>query len=145
MTALHLCTADDAPRLIALATQADTEAGRSRTTEKLDAAYRPLCEGTPHGAVWLLGPRVSPVGFACLSFGWSPEAGGLVGHIEQLWIRTGVRGRGMASDVLLGLGTALAGSGVSHLSAYVPAEATTLFNRTGFRSQDGGQLFVRKL
>ncbi len=130
MTALHLCTADDAPRLLALVAQSDVEAARKRNA---DAAFGALLDGSPHGAVYLVGPSVSPVGYVALSFGWSPLQGGLVGRIEELWIRQGVRGRGMAGEVMQALSVALAPHGVAALAVEALPRSVALFQRAGFR------------
>lgn len=132
MTALHLCGRDDAPRLLALVAQADAEAGRKRDA---GAAFGAVLDGSPHGACYLLGPSVSPVGYAALSFGWSPLHGGLLGRIEEIWIRPGVRGRGMAAEVMQALAVALAPHGVRALAVEAAPDRAALFQRAGFRAE----------
>lgn len=142
MTALHLCTADDAGRLIALVAQADTEAARKRDP---NAAFGALLDGSPHGACYVLGPSVSPVGYVALSFGWSPLLGGLVGRIEELWIRPGVRGRGMAGEVMQALSVALTPHGVRALAVEALPRSVALFQRAGFRPGQAAAVMVRRL
>mgnify|MGYP000032027110 FL=1 len=145
MTALHLCGTADASRLSALTAQYDLEMGVSRNDEERRAAFAPLLDGSPHGAVWLWGPKVSPVGFAAFSFGWSPDVSGLIGRLETLWIRPGVRGRGMAGEVLVAMGKSLAEHGVCQLSAYIPVAAERLFIRSGFIAAEDGRLMQTRL
>lgn len=142
MTALHLCTPDDASRLLALVAQADHEAARRRDAE---AAFGALLDGSPHGACYLLGPKVSPVGYVALSFGWSPLQGGLVGRIEDLFIRPGVRGRGMAAEVMQVLAVALAPHGVTALAVEALPRHVALFQRAGFRPGLAAAVMLRRL
>ena len=142
MTALHLCTPDDAPRLMALVAQADAEAARKRDAA---AAFDPILGGTAHGACYLLGPGVSPVGYVALSFGWSPLQGGLVGRIEEIWIRPGVRGRGMAGEVMQALAVALAPHGVRAMAVEATPPRVALFQRAGFRPGAAATVMLRRL
>ncbi|MCG6885261.1 MAG: GNAT family N-acetyltransferase [Silicimonas sp.] len=103
------------------------------------AALEPLLEGSPHGAVWLIGPKMAPVGYVAVSFGWSIELGGLDGVIDEFWIREAVRGRGMGSEALAALLKALKGAGVAALSlevAHGNDTAQRLYERAGFSRRD---------
>ena len=66
-------------------------------------------------AIYLAGPRRAPIGYLILSFGWSVKRGGLEGVIDQFFIRPGVRGRGIGSEILNALPNALAGAGLKAL------------------------------
>jgi len=79
------------------------------------AALLPLLEGSPHGAVYLIGPGRAPIGYIAISFGWSLAFGGMQGAIDEIYIRPAVRGRGIGSEVLLALPRALAGAGLRAL------------------------------
>lgn len=136
MTSLHIASLDDLELLLpmldaALGAPADTGAAEARI-----AALVPLLDGAPHGVVYLIGPRRSPVGFIAVSFGWSLAAGGLVGRIDVFWIRPAVRGRGMGADVLLSLVPALSEHGLRRMRLELPpamARAETVFRRAGFQ------------
>lgn len=111
-------------------------AGTETAEAERRAALVPLLEGSPHGAVWLIGPRMAPVGYAAVSFGWSLAPGGLVAVLDEIWIREKIRGRGMGSEALAALRNALAGAGVRavHLElAEGNAGAERLCERAGFR------------
>jgi ribosomal protein S18 acetylase RimI-like enzyme len=116
-----------------------------------DEAHRrtglgPLLEGSPLGAVYLVGPRMAPVGYIVVSFGWSLEFGGMDGYIDEFWIRPGVRGRGMGSEVLAALIPALEAAGLKALHLEVGTEnagAQRLYARHGFVLRDGFHLMTR--
>ena len=72
--ALHLAQTPDADRLEALVAACHAETGITQTEEERRAALLPLLEGSPHGAIYLIGPARAPVGYIVLTFGWSLEA-----------------------------------------------------------------------
>lgn len=116
-----------------------------------DAAHRetalaPLLEGSPHGCVWLIGPRNAPVGYIIVSFGWSVELGGLEGFVDEFFIRPGVRGRGVGTEVLNRLIPQLESNGLCALHMEVLADKPRLlrlYEKAGFRLRDGFVLMTR--
>ncbi|MGR3290819.1 MAG: GNAT family N-acetyltransferase [Paracoccaceae bacterium] len=120
-------------------------AGHSGTDTERRAALMPLLQGTPHGVAYLIGPRKAPVGYIVISFGYSVEFGGIDGLIDEFFIRSGVRGRGMGSEVLASLLPALSEHGVKalHLKVTTESRANRLFARAGFRPRDGYHLMTR--
>lgn len=140
MTALTLARPDDLDRLLPLVVAHEEEAGRMADAAALGAALRPVLEGSPHGAAYLIGPPRAPIGFVLLSFGWSVAAGGLVGRIDALHIRPAVRGRGIGGEVLVSLPRALAGAGLRALDIEIAREdarARARLQKLRFASCDG--------
>ena len=112
------------------------------------AGLQPLLDGIPHGAAYLIGPARAPIGYVVVTFGWSIEFGGMDGFIDELYIRPGVRGRGIATEVLLALPRALGDAGVKALHLEVDAGndvAQRLYGRAGFRLREGYHLMTRTL
>ena len=112
------------------------------------AGLHPLLDGIPHGAAYLIGPPRAPIGYVVVTFGWSIEFGGMDGFIDEIFIRPGVRGRGIATEVLLALPRALADAGVKALHLEVGTEnavAQRLYGRAGFRLREGYHLMTRLL
>lgn len=147
-TALHLASLDDLDRLTALVRAFQEESGFAQTEDRRRAVLRPLLEGIPHGCAYLIGPARAPLGYVIVTFGWSVEFGGLDGFIDELYIRPPVRGRGIATDVLISLPKALAAAGMKALHLEVDRSNDTaqrLYQRTGFRLRDGYHLMTRKL
>ena len=146
MTArLHLATDDDLGRLLPMIEAYHALEGISSTEDARQAAVAPLLAGSPHGAIWLIGPRAAPVGYIAITFGWSIEMGGLDGFVDEFFIREGVRGRGMGTEALHALLSELAGSGLRalHLEvAHDNASARRLYGRLGFRLRDSYSLMT---
>ena len=135
---LHLATPADLDRLERMVAAYHAFEGIESDEGHRRAALEPLLEGSPHGAVWLIGPKMAPVGYVAASFGWSIELGGMDGFVDELWIREKVRGRGMGSEALLALMKALAEAGVKALSLEVSAQnanAIRIYERAGFRQR----------
>lgn len=140
---LHLATPDDLDRLLPMVAAYHTFEGIDRSEAQRRAALAPLLDGSPHGAVWLIGPRIGPVGYIVVTFGWSIEFGGLDGFIDEFFIREGVRGRGMGSEVLTALLPQLAQAGMTGLHLEVSpdnARAQKLYAAHGFNKRDGFHL-----
>lgn len=136
---LHLATPEDLDKVHRMVAAYHAFEGFETDEETRRAAVAPLLEGSPHGAIWLIGPRMAPVGYVAVSFGWSIELGGLDGVIDELWIREAVRGRGMGSEALLALQKALKAAGIVSLSLEVArgnVTAQRLYERAGFKPRD---------
>lgn len=146
--ALHLAKPDDLPRLQSLVARFHAHEGIQQSDEDRAAALRPLLEGSPHGAAYLIGPRQGPVGYIVVSFGYSVEMGGIDGFIDEFYIRENVRGRGMGGEVLRSLMPALADSGVRALHLEVDREnldAKRLYARLGFEPREKHHLMTRRM
>lgn len=144
MTAhLHLAGTDDIDRLLPMVAAYHAFERIDTTPDHRCAALAPLLAGSPHGAVWFIGPRRSPVGYVVVTFGWSIEFGGLDGSVDELFIREAVRGRGMGSEALRALIATLADSGLCALHLEVEednAVARRFYARLGFSPRDRYQL-----
>ena len=146
--ALHLAKPDDLPRLQSLVARFHAHEGIKQSDEAREAALRPLLEGSPHGAAYLIGPRQGPVGYIIVSFGYSVEMGGIDGFIDEFYIRENVRGRGMGGEVLRTLMPALADYGVKALHLEVDRnndEANRLYTRLGFEAREKYHLMTSQL
>ena len=141
---LHLAATSDLERLERMVAAYHADEGIESDSAHRQAALRPLLEGSPHGAVWLIGPRMSPVGYVAVSFGWSIGMGGMVGCVDELWLREAVRGRGMGSEALSALLQTLENAGVMtmHLQVTNKTRAARIFQRLGFRHR-GIELMTR--
>ncbi len=148
MSALRLATMEDLERLTVLVAGFHAEAGIAQDDETRRRALVPLLEGSPHGAIWMIGPRSAPVGYIAVSFGWSIEFGGLDAFLDEFYVRERVRGRGMGSEAMLALTRALAGQGITAMHLEVDAandRARGLYQRIGFSARDRYHLMTRVL
>lgn len=146
--AFTLAAPDHLERLIALVAAFHAETGIELSDEKRRAGIAPLLEGIPHGVAYLIGPARAPIGYVIITFGWSVEFGGLDAFIDEIYVRPGVRGRGIASEALLALPNALAGGGVKVIHLEVDQGNTIaqkLYARAGFRPIENCIIMSRKL
>lgn len=148
MTALHLASAQDLPRLLPLVAAFHAEYGISVDDAHRTDALTPLLEGSPYGAVWIMGPTMAPIGYIIITFGWSVELGGMEGFVDEIYVRPAVRGRGIATEVLEQLPKVLAGSGLRaiHMEVDRTDEKTVMiYRRQGFKPRDRYMLMTQKL
>ena len=135
---LHLATQTDLERLLPMVKAYHDFESIDVDDEHRRSAIAPLLEGSPHGAIWLIGPKISPVGYVAVSFGWSIELGGLDGFIDEIWIREKVRGRGMGFEAISALVKSLQGAGLKALHLEVAPSnerAQNLYKRLGFENR----------
>lgn len=146
--ALSLAGPDELERLLPLVAAFHQEQGIESTDQHRQDGLLPLLQGSHFGAVYLIGPKRAPVGYIVITFGWSIEFGGMDGFVDELYIRPAVRGRGMATEVLLTLPKALADAGLTalHLEVDRDNESTQkLYTRSHFEKRDRYMLMTRKL
>lgn len=146
--ALRLARPEDLDRLMTLVAAFHAEEGITQDADKRREALLPLLEGIPHGCIYLIGPGRAPLGYIILTFGWSVEFGGMDGFVDEIYIRPAVRGRGIATEVLLDLPKALSEAGLTALHLEVDRtneRSQKLYLRTGFRARERYMLMSRKL
>lgn len=145
---LTLARPDDLDALLAMLAPCQAERGIEAEDADRRAALAPLLEGSPLGAVYLIGPRRAPVGFIVVTFGWSLEMGGMDAFVDEFWIRPGVRGRGMGSEVLSALLPRLESAGVRaiHLEAEAGnSRLQRLYAQHRFQLRAGSHLMTRRV
>lgn len=148
MTALNLAKSADFDRLNQLVGDFHSEVGITQDADTRRDALMPLLEGSPHGAAYLIGPGRAPIGYIIIGFGWSVEFAGMDGFIDEFYIRPGVRGRGIGSEVLRQLPKALASAGIKALHLEVDQDnhrAQNLYGRLRFEPRRNYMLMSRKL
>lgn len=146
--ALHLARPQDLERVMTLVAAFHAEEGISQSEEDRARALSPLLEGIPHGCIYLIGPARAPLGYVIITFGWSVEFGGMDGFVDEIYIRPTVRGRGIASEVLLELPKALAAAGLTALHLEVDRTndaAQKLYLRSGFKARERYMLMSKSL
>jgi ribosomal protein S18 acetylase RimI-like enzyme len=146
--ALHLAKPEHIEQVDALIAAFHGEEGITLDAAKRRAAIAPLLDGIPHGAIYLIGPPRAPIGYVIVTFGWSVEFGGMDGFIDEIYVRPGVRGRGIANEVLLTLPRSLAEAGMKAIHLEVDTEnqsARRLYERAGFSLRERYALMTRKL
>ena len=148
MAALTLCRPEDAERLTDLMSRFAEEYGMAGQDEARNAAVQPLLEGSPYGAAYLFGPIRAPTGYLIVTFGWSIELGGMEAWIDEIYVRTAVRGRGLATEALFALARALREAGVAAIHLEVDRDdpaAQRLYRKCGFAPRDRYSLMTMAL
>ena len=148
MTALRLATFDNLPHLTPLVAAFHQEEGIVSDPKQRDRALIPLLEGSPHGAVYMIGPRNSPMGYVVFSFIWSVEFGGLEAMVDEVYLRHNVRGKGIGKSILKRLFRTMAAHGVHNLSLEVHqknAKAIQFYKALGFRLRQNYSLMAMEM
>ncbi|MFN3208533.1 MAG: GNAT family N-acetyltransferase [Roseovarius sp.] len=148
MTKLTLATMEDLERLLPQVAAFHEEEGIEQDDTTRRAALAPLLEGSPHGCVYLAGPRRAPIGYVIVSFGWSVEFGGLDGFVDEIFIRPSVRGRGIGTEILITLPKTLAAAGMKAIHLEVDrgnTSARRLYEKLRFEPRENYMLMSRKL
>ena len=118
-TAINLAGPADDNRLLSLMGRYHEEIGLPYDDAHRAAVTAPLLEGSPLGAVWLIGPARAPLGYVMVSFGWSVSLGGMIGWVEEVFIRPSVRSRGIGTEVLRTIAVSLGQAGLRALQVRV--------------------------
>ncbi|WP_317054476.1 MULTISPECIES: GNAT family N-acetyltransferase [Roseovarius] len=148
MTRLTLAKMEDLDRVLPLVAAFHEEEGVEQDEATRRAALVPLLEGSPHGCVYLAGPTRAPIGYVIVTFGWSVEFGGLDGFLDEIYIRPGVRGRGIGSEILISLPKTLAAAGMKAIHLEVNkdnAQARSVYEKMHFSPREKYMLMTRKL
>ncbi|SPF80201.1 GNAT family N-acetyltransferase [Pseudoprimorskyibacter insulae] len=145
---LQLAGPEDLQKILPMVAAFHAEMGYGTDEAHHEQAIAPLLEGVPHGAIWLIGPRMAPVGYVVVSFGWSVEYGGLDAILDEIYVRPKVRGRGMGSEALAGIAKGLREGGVRALHLEVAgddAKTQEFYARAHFAKRDGYLFMSREL
>lgn len=146
--ALTLAKPEHLDKLTALCAAFHAEEGIELSEDARRDGLAPLLDGLPYGAAYLIGPARAPIGYIVICFGWSVEFGGLDAIIDELYIRPGVRGRGIATEALVALPKALSEGGLRAIHLEVDRDnekAVKLYRRAGFASRDKYMFMSRRL
>lgn len=122
---------------LALVAKLHEEIGAPYDDTHRAAVVEPLLQGSPLGAVWLIGPQRAPMGYVLVTFDWSIEAGGMVGWVREIYLRPNVRKRGIGTETLHAVAVALRSAGVKALHVNIAgtiAPQSNFWHRAGFRN-----------
>lgn len=144
--AIHLAGPDDLPALLPMVAAFHEEEGIAIDDETTADAVRHMIEDEAAGCLYLIGPRRAPIGYLAVSFFRSITLGGPAAYIDQFFIRPGVRGRGVGSEVLTRLLPTLEKGGLAGIHLDVGKDRPRLeqfYRRAGFRPNDGYRTMSR--
>jgi GNAT superfamily N-acetyltransferase len=132
--ALAPLRAADLPLLEQMVRAYYAEDGHRFDAERQPAALATLIDGEALGRGWLVMLAGRPVGYLVLTLGFSIEAGGCEGCVDELFVAPEVRGRGVGRRVLALLEDGARRLGVRRLFLEVEHgnRASALYRRAGF-------------
>ncbi|MFK7837787.1 MAG: GNAT family N-acetyltransferase [Sulfitobacter sp.] len=146
--ALTLAKPEHLDKLVTLCAAFHAEEGIELSDEARRAGLEPLLAGSPYGVAYLIGPARAAIGYIVICFGWSVEFGGLDAIVDELYVRPGVRGRGIATEALIALPRALSEGGLRAIHLEVDREneaAQRLYRRAGFAPREKYMFMSRQL
>lgn len=143
-TAINLADEADLDRVLSLMTRYHAEAGLPYDDPHRAAAVAPLLDGSPLGAIWLVGPTRAPLGYVMITFGWSMAQGGMVGWLDEAFIRESVRNRGIGTEVMHAITVNLRSAGLKamHVQLGPDAAAAGFCKRCGFQPVDATMIMT---
>lgn len=148
MTAIHKAMPEDADRILPLMAAFHAEEGTETDDNHRRGALAPLLDGSPLGECFIIGPRMAPIGYVVITYGWSIEFGGKDAFVDEVYLRPKVRGRGLGSEVLLAVGRYLADQGILAVHLEVDHDnqtAIAMYQKTGFEIRGRYGLMTRRL
>ncbi len=147
-TALTLAGPADAARVADLMGRYHQEAGHPYDEAHRAAVVDPLVDGSPLGAIWLIGPQRAPLGYVMVTFGWSVPLGGMVGWLAEVFIRPSVRNRGIGTEVVHAVAVSLREAGMKAMHAHMTepdSDAGRFCRKVGLTTADPVTLLTDRL
>lgn len=139
-------TCADIPPLVALMQEFYAEAAIPLDPAWATQAFASLLEDPRRGATWLLERDGAPVGHVVLSLRFAMEFGGLLGYVDDLFVRPAARRSGAAAAGLAALIAECRRLGCRALEVEVGADnagAQALYSRIGMRAMNDGREMLR--
>lgn len=142
MNTVRSATAADIPTLVELMREFYAEADYALDQGRARASFSALLGDDALGRAWVAFCDSQPAGYVVLSVRFAMEYGGLVGIIDDLFIRPGLRGRGLGRAALDALVAECGRRGVLALHVEVGRDngvAQTLYRSYGLKPYDDGR------
>ena len=139
-------TCADIPQLVALMQEFYAEAAVPLDPAWATQAFASLLEDPRRGAAWLLERDAAPVGHVVLSLRFAMEFGGLLGYVDDLFVRPAARRSGAAAAGLAALLAECRRLGCRAVEVEVGADnaaAQALYRRLGLRPMDDDREMLR--
>jgi GNAT superfamily N-acetyltransferase len=132
---------EDIPALVDLVERFHAEAATGLAVGRAEvlATLKELNEHRRAGSWFVFEKDEEVVGYCLIANRWSNGLGGTVLHVDELYVRPGRRGRGIASD-FLGMLAKVAPGDAAAIRVELPAasrRARSLFARLGYGDEKG--------
>lgn len=144
-TAINLAGPADAERATGLIARYHAELDLPYDDAHRATITEPLLDGSPLGAIWLIGPQRAPLGYVMITFGWSVPLGGMIGWLEEVYIRPSVRNRGIGTEVMHAVAVSLRGAEIKALRVHMKdrsTDAARFCSKVGFATAEDVSLMT---
>jgi ribosomal protein S18 acetylase RimI-like enzyme len=138
-------TASDVPALLGLMHTFYVDEGYAFSEPGARAAVVHLLEDDRAGRIWIAQGDQGPLGYVVLTFGYSLEHHGVVAFVDEVFVVSDLRGRGLGTSALALAEAECHALGVRTLQLEVERDnvaAQELYRRTGFN--DHGRFLLTK-
>ena len=136
---------DDIPLLVDLMAEFYGEAGYELDRDRASTAFAALIADERLGYIWVIQAEEQDVGHLVLTLRFAMEYGGLIGCLDDLYVKPGWRGRGLATGALMEMRKMCQNAGIRALTVEVSPDngpAQTVYRRGGFIEAVGRQLLA---
>jgi GNAT superfamily N-acetyltransferase len=96
----RIATLEDTPILVELMSEFYANSGFVLHEERASAAFEKILSEETRGRVWILEQDNQPAGYVVLTIGYSMEYGGLDAFVDDLFVRSPYRGKGLGRAAL---------------------------------------------
>lgn len=143
---LKEAAAEDCDLLVSLMAEFYAESGYLLNRERARVAFDHLLRNPGAGRVWILRHASEDAGYIVLTLGYSMEYGGTDAFVDDLYVRSGHRGRGLGRMALNAVRQASELLGVRAIHLEVGRDnhaAQSLYRKAGFVDNDRQLLTLR--
>lgn len=136
---IRLATGEDGPAVLELVGRYHAFEGVPFEERAAASALEPLLRQGDAGRVWLIEMAGATIGYVALCFGYSIEFGGRDAFVDEMYLDSEYRGRGIGRTVLGEIQTKARALGVRALHLEVDREnerARRLYLSAGFASRE---------
>jgi ribosomal protein S18 acetylase RimI-like enzyme len=136
---MKAATHQDVPCLVELMAAFYAESGYALDHERAAIGFKSLLGDEKLGRVWLAESGAKAAGYIVITHVFSMEYGGLVGFVDDFFVRVTLRGTGLGTSMLDELRASSAGAGLRALFVEVGADnavAQRVYRRAGFHDSN---------
>ena len=137
--------AEDIGALVLLMQEFYSESGFQLDHGWAESSFQSMLASPALGALWLARTGVESVGHAVLSVRYSMEFGGLIGYIDDLYVKPKYRGMGAGSALLAALYAECQSRSCKSVQVEVGdsnTPALALYSKFGLESADDGRILL---
>ncbi len=145
---MRRATYDDIPLLVDLMTDFYAEGGYELHRPRAAAAFEAILADARLGYVWIITAEDLDVGHLVLTLKYGMEYGGMLGCLDDLYVRPAWRNKGLSGAALLQLRSFCDAAAIRALTVevgYDNGPAQTVYRRAGFTECTNRQLLALAL